>query len=619
MTKIHSMQSFGLIVIYAVLIMASGSAGDSAGKGKKQSPPSPPPIDVDCDDIEASLNDLADYLSGGDSSFLGSVTTPDDGEDYDDARTQYATSSRPTFPSVIVQVTSETDVRAAVIVAASCDHSVSVRSGGHSYWGISSCDALAAGKKECMQINVHDMKNVQVMGNGEAKKLRVQAGVSLVDLTDVMVSEGVFIPTGECTDIGVSGHTQTGGFGVWSRAFGSMAHWVNSFNVVLADGSIHKQVSAPSASTSKLNDELFYAVLGGAAGSFGVVTEVTFDTIADNDYHTFFWKVNVLLSATTLPSAYSLPGVTNMLRTWSDMVRTPKMQADARWSTHWSAVASQTLIGIATGGAAGFNYLQLDVAWVSPKSNGMTRSEALQEADDFVNSILDACTACLVLGRDVPVPDPAFESIFGSEDQGTMPELHRDASLFDFDSFGLHPFPANFSWQQGSIIPDADGMQEIVESFYEFMPTADEPRFATSQWSTSPTIPNPDQSRSLPWQGDLFGIAFDAWDFAGRKGFHEDFLLEFQEKVRRIFGDEDHRMFWGAYGEPNLAKREDWTKYYESEDQYNRLVDIKTLVDPGNLFYNNMSLPVRKLGEGGDGGGKKQSKGGAKKSKKGTS
>ena len=68
----------------------------------------------------------------------------------------------------------------------------------------------------------HESTNSQLLGLHYKND---QSTSPLIELTEAMVSENVFVPTGECIDIGVSGHVQTGGIGVWSRAFGPMVNW----------------------------------------------------------------------------------------------------------------------------------------------------------------------------------------------------------------------------------------------------------------------------------------------------------------------------------------------------------------------------------------------------------
>jgi hypothetical protein len=78
---------------------------------------------------------------------------------------------------------------------------------------------------------------------------------------------------GGCTDVGVAGLVQSGGFGSFSKGFGTAAAGLLEAEVVTADGKI-RTVNACS------DPELFWALKGGGGGSWGVVTKVTLRTHA---------------------------------------------------------------------------------------------------------------------------------------------------------------------------------------------------------------------------------------------------------------------------------------------------------------------------------------------------
>ena len=94
---------------------------------------------------------------------------------------------------------------------------------------------------------------------------------------------------------------QTGGFGPWGRSFGTFSNHVDSFEIVLADGSLESVERPRAGATSRLNDDLFFAVVGGASGSFGTVAELTLNTNDDSDYFSFYWEVFFVWNDDTLP------------------------------------------------------------------------------------------------------------------------------------------------------------------------------------------------------------------------------------------------------------------------------------------------------------------------------
>src|SRR5262249_36721977 len=76
---------------------------------------------------------------------------------------------------------------------------------------------------------------------------------------------------GGCATVGVAGLVQSGGFGSFSKRFGTAAGSLLEAEVVTADG-VARTVNAC------VNPDLFLAIKCGGGGSWGVVTRVTLQT-----------------------------------------------------------------------------------------------------------------------------------------------------------------------------------------------------------------------------------------------------------------------------------------------------------------------------------------------------
>ncbi len=85
------------------------------------------------------------------------------------------------------------------------------------------------------------------------------------------------MPHGTCGTVHLGGHVQTGGYGTTYRAFGLLGEHVVSFILFTADG-------ARRTITQQSNPELFFAVLGGIPGNFGILTRVTLRVHLDRDH-----------------------------------------------------------------------------------------------------------------------------------------------------------------------------------------------------------------------------------------------------------------------------------------------------------------------------------------------
>jgi FAD/FMN-containing dehydrogenase len=167
------------------------------------------------------------------------------------------------------------DVAAAVNFARDNNLRLVVKGTGHSYLGTSNApDSLLVWTHFMRDIQLHD----SFVGQGcEGKVAPVPAvttgaGNVWIDLyTAVTTNAGRYVQGGGCTDVGVAGLVQSGGFGSFSKGFGTAASGLLEAEVVTADG----QVRIANACT---NPDLFWAIKGGGGGSWGVVTKLTLRT-----------------------------------------------------------------------------------------------------------------------------------------------------------------------------------------------------------------------------------------------------------------------------------------------------------------------------------------------------
>jgi FAD/FMN-containing dehydrogenase len=184
-----------------------------------------------------------------------------------------AWTSQPSAYAVAAESTA--DVVAAVDFARDQRLRLVVKGGGHSYQGTSNAAAsLLLWTRHLKQIQLHD----DFVGQGCAGKQAPQQAVSLgagcmwIDAYDAVTTKGGrYVQGGGCTTVGVAGLIQSGGFGSFSKAFGSAASNLVEAEVVTADG----KVRIANACT---NPDLFWGLKGGGGGSLGIVTRVTLRT-----------------------------------------------------------------------------------------------------------------------------------------------------------------------------------------------------------------------------------------------------------------------------------------------------------------------------------------------------
>jgi FAD/FMN-containing dehydrogenase len=190
-------------------------------------------------------------------SFRGELIRPGD-PSYDEHRKVW-NGSIDRQPALISRCAGVADVIGAVRFARDQGLQVALRSGGHSYPGLSVCDAG-------MVIDLGQMKGISV--DPEARTARAEAGVLLGELDAAIQAHGLAVPAGIVTHTGLAGLTLGGGVGWLERKYGLTIDQLLSVDVVTTEGELVR-------ASEDENADLFWGLRGGG-GNFGIVTEFEF-------------------------------------------------------------------------------------------------------------------------------------------------------------------------------------------------------------------------------------------------------------------------------------------------------------------------------------------------------
>ncbi|KAG0354701.1 hypothetical protein BG005_006288 [Podila minutissima] len=203
--------------------------------------------------------------------FQGAVYQRGD-EGYDFHAYQYATSS---YKDVAQD---DADVVTAIKLARAKGIAVAVRTGGHHYSGASSTDS------NNLQLDLS--KTYTDLKWGDAEYTLVTFGVStpLGELSKKLREHERFVPTGQCSYVNLGGHCQSGGYGTLARGFGLLSDHIQKFRIITADAEEPTPKWVCRDSQTEAERELFYSVIGGSPGNFGVVTDVTLKVHKDGDH-----------------------------------------------------------------------------------------------------------------------------------------------------------------------------------------------------------------------------------------------------------------------------------------------------------------------------------------------
>jgi hypothetical protein len=194
-------------------------------------------------------------------------------------------------PQVRVVAGSAAAVSATILWATRNGVKFAIRSGGHSYEGLSQSPDLV--------VDVRGMHGVNLSADNNS--VSVGSGASLGAVYKALAPAHLAIPAGSCFPVGVAGHALGGGFGLLGRPFGLACDSILSMQMVDAAGNI-LNVSETE------NPDLFWALRGGGNGNFGVVTNFNFRTSA----------VNMVARFSRMTWLKPIPQAVKVVRAWQE-------------------------------------------------------------------------------------------------------------------------------------------------------------------------------------------------------------------------------------------------------------------------------------------------------------
>ncbi|KAI4297150.1 hypothetical protein L6164_037053 [Bauhinia variegata] len=175
---------------------------------------------------------------------------------------RFNTSSTPK-PIIIVTALTKFHVQATVICAKSTGILLKIRSGGHDYEGLS----YTSIEKPFVVLDMFNFRKINIDIHNEIAY--VQAGATLGEFY-YRISEKSKVhgfPAGACPTVGVGGHISGGGYGIMLRKYGLTIDHLIDAEIVDANGKLLNRKS--------MGEDLFWAISGGGGASFGVIISYT--------------------------------------------------------------------------------------------------------------------------------------------------------------------------------------------------------------------------------------------------------------------------------------------------------------------------------------------------------
>jgi FAD/FMN-containing dehydrogenase len=174
---------------------------------------------------------------------------------------RFNTTSTPK-PLIIVTPKKPSHVQSTVICAKNVNIQIKIRSGGHDYEGISYVN-----QSPFIILDMFNLRTINVDIKNEVAY--IQAGSTLGEVYYRIYEKSKVhgFPAGVCPTVGVGGHFSGGGYGTMLRKFGLSVDNVIDAEIVDAKGRLLNRKS--------MGEDLFWAIRGGGGASFGVVLSYT--------------------------------------------------------------------------------------------------------------------------------------------------------------------------------------------------------------------------------------------------------------------------------------------------------------------------------------------------------
>ncbi|PPR93587.1 hypothetical protein GOBAR_AA27087 [Gossypium barbadense] len=161
-------------------------------------------------------------------------------------------------PFLILTALHQSHIQAAIICAKKGNIQMKIRSGGHDYDGLSYVATVPF-----FVLDMFNLRSIDI--DTETETVWVQSGAILGELyyriSELSKTHG--FPAGVCPTVGVGGHFTGGGYGNMMRKYGLTVDNIVDAYVIDVNGRIHDRKS--------MGEDLFWAIRGGGAASFGVV------------------------------------------------------------------------------------------------------------------------------------------------------------------------------------------------------------------------------------------------------------------------------------------------------------------------------------------------------------
>ncbi|CAL2252516.1 unnamed protein product [Prunus armeniaca] len=451
-------------------------------------------------------------------------------------------------PEVIITPFKHSHVQAAVICAKKVGIQIRTRSGGHDYEGLSYVSIAPF-----ILIDLFELRSIDI--DIENEIAWVESGATLGELYYAIAQKSNVhgFPAGTCPTVGVGGHISGGGYGTLFRKYGMAADHVLDAKIVDVNGRVLDRKS--------MGEELFWAIRGGGGASFGVILS---------------WKLGLVpvppIVTTFVQSKTMEEGATDLVY---------KCQTIADWMPEGYFL--RVVLGATNGTNGGktieveFSFLFLEtyeelLPWMKehlPEFN-LSRSEFTEMS--WIQSVLSSASYSINDTEALLNRSQQSRSFFkGKLDYVTEP-------ISEAGMEGLYQIMFQLDASTVILTPFGGIMNEISESEIPF------PHRKGNLYEIQYFVSWDDDEESekdVSWTRLVYGYMAPYVSKSPRGAYLNcrDLDLGINKDANTSYAEAS---IWGL-------------SYFKNN--FRRLAQVKTVVDPGNFFRNEQTIPVLRSGK----------------------
>ncbi|KAK1419852.1 hypothetical protein QVD17_29236 [Tagetes erecta] len=451
-------------------------------------------------------------------------------------------------PAIVITPTKESHVQATVLCAKKLGIQIKIRSGGHDYDGLS----YVSSEKRFIVLDMFNLRTIKV--DIATETAVVQAGAQLGELYYRIWEKSKVhgFPAGVCPTVGVGGHFSGGGYGTMLRKYGLSVDHVIDARIVDAKGRILDRKS--------MGEDHFWAIRGGGGASFGVILSYTIKLVPVPPVNTVFRVMKTVSE-----------NATDLVYKWQSVIQTMNHNLFIRVLLQPVTVNSRK-----TARATFIGHFLGDSATLLPEMTKIFPELGLKQEDcdevSWIQSILywtnfdyKTTPLTILLNRhsdtvnflkrksdyvQTPISKPGLTSIFNKLIElgkiglvfnsygGRMNEIPANATPFPHRAGNLFKIQYSVNWNDGDPKLEKNYMNQS-RVMYKFM---------TGYVSKKP------RGAFLNYRDLDIGVMKGS----GKSGYDSG----------KVYGE----------------------KYFMGN--FERLVKVKTVVDPENFFKYEQSIPV---------------------------